>query len=212
MRILLVEDQTLLRQHLLQYLSDCFPGSTITEAKSLADLKQLSAQNTSFELAVVDLDLPDGNALEWIGQETLKPNAPKIVILSAEHHEYVIYKALHANVSGFVHKNDEHAILLTALRAVLDGGYYFSPSVNVLRQKIQRAPDFFLKILSTREQHILRLVAQNYSDTEIAAELSLKMASVGSHRKNIMSKLDLHTRDQLVAYGKEKGFDRVSSS
>lgn len=210
MHILLVEDQTLLRQHLAGFIAECLPGSTITEASTCAELEGITRQRRDFGLAVVDLDLPDGNALEWI-QETMKgATPPKIIILTSETRDYLIYKAISSNVSGIVHKNDDHAVLKAALRAVVDGAYYFSPTVNVMRQKMQASPDYFLKILSAREQEVITLLAQGYSDDEIASELSLKVASVGTHRKNLMAKLDLHSRDQLVAYGKEKGFDRIN--
>lgn len=210
MHILLVEDQTLLRQHLARFVVDCLPGSLITEATTVAELRRVTEHDQKFALAVVDLDLPDGNALDWVREVSKQSWAPKIVILTSENREYVLYKAIHSNVSGFVHKNDDHSVLKTALRAVLDGGYYFSPTVNLIRQRMQSAPDFFLKILSAREQEILRLIAMGYSDDEIASQLSLKVASVGTHRKNLMTKLDLHSRDQIIAYGKEKGFDRLS--
>lgn len=211
MRILVVEDQTLLRRHLLEFVGSCFPQSSVTEATTVDELRRFRAENTHFDLAVVDLDLPDGNALEWIVDVKKDPQSPKIVILSSETHEYVIYKALHADVSGFVHKNDSHAVLATALRTVVDGGIYFSPTVNGLRMQMQSSPDFCLKILSTREQQILRLIGQNYTDAEIAEQLSIRQSTIGSHRKNIMAKLGLHSREQLFIYSKEKGFDRLSA-
>lgn len=211
MRLLIVEDETILRRHLMQFVADCFPAAVVSEAKSVSDLHTILNEKEVFDLALVDLDLPDGNALAWVNEVKKRYGSTKILILSSEHHEFVIHRALHSEINGFVHKNDEPAILIAALRAVLAGGHYISPTVNAIRQKIHSSPTFFQKLLSPREQELLVLMGKGYNDEEIAAQLSIKTSGVGAHRKNLMTKLDLHSREQLVAYAKAKGFDRISS-
>jgi two-component system response regulator NreC len=207
LRILVVEDQTILRQLLCQHLQGTYPGCEVTEFSTLAQCRGVSASCPRLDLAIVDLDLPDGNAMDWV-QEWLKNEDNKAIILSSINEDYVLFRALQSNVQGYVHKNDATEMLHTAIGVVLAGGVLFSPTVQEMRTRMQADPAFFNKILSEREQEVLELLGKGLPVSEVAALLGLREVTVGDHRKHIMNKLGLHSQGDIMVYAREKGFVR----
>lgn len=208
---LVVEDQNMFRNAIKRELSEQYPGCKFTEARTLAELQGLSHQLHDYHLAVVDLELPDGTALDWISEVSQLPNAPLIIILSSVEakHEFIVYRAAEAGIPGFVHKNDDTSVLHQAIRIVMSGGMFFSPTVQQMRRHIQGKPDFFNKILTPREQEMLRYIGEGHSNEEIAEKMAIRLASVLEHRKRIMTKLDIHKERELMRYALEKGFSRI---
>ena len=96
-----------------------------------------------------------------------------------------------------------------AIRTVLAGGIFFSPMVQRMRMRMQSGADFFNKILSEKEQEVLRYLGLGMADEEVAAVLGLQVSSIAIHRKHIMRKLDLHSQVDLMRYAIEKGFARI---
>jgi len=208
---LVVEDQNMFRNAIKRELSDQYPGCKFTEARTVAELRALSHRVSEFSLAVVDLELPDGTALDWISETAEHAGAPPIIILSSvdPKHEFIVYRAAEAGIPGFVHKNDETAVLHQAIRIVMSGGMFFSPTVQQMRRRIQAKPDFFNKILTPREQEMLRYIGEGRSNEEIAEKMAIRLASVLEHRKRIMTKLDIHKERELMKYALEKGFSKI---
>ena len=204
---LVVEDETLLRQLLCQHLRGAYPGSKITEAATLAEAKSHAAG--SFDLAIVDLELSDGNSLEWAQDWAAKDDCPRIIILSSHDEDLILYRALRSRIPGFVHKNDATEVLHAAIKTVLAEGTFFSPTVQRMRMQMQSHSDFFNKILSEKEQEVLKYLGAGMADEEVAAVLGLQALSIAVHRKHIMRKLDLHSQVELMRYAIEKGFARI---
>jgi DNA-binding NarL/FixJ family response regulator len=203
-----VEDQTLVRRLLVAHLRGRYAECRIDEAGSVAELAGAEATQTA-DLTILDLELSDGSALDWVEGWAARQAAPRVVILTARDEDYVLFRALRSNLPGFVHKEDEPQILHLAIDTVLAGGTFFSPTVQRLRSRLQTAPDFFHRILSEREQKILELIGGGLDDSEAAGLLGLRGSSVADHRKNIMGKLGLHSRPELMRYAIEKGFSRI---
>jgi DNA-binding NarL/FixJ family response regulator len=205
----LIEDQTILRQLLRQHLQQTYPGSRITEAGTLAETHAIATPTARFTLAVVDLELPDGNALSWVEEWAKTQEQPKIIILTSASEDYVLYRAIHSNISGFVHKTDDTSMLHLAIKTVLAGGVFFSPTVQKMRTRMQTDPDFFQKLLTEKEQRILALLGQGLSNEQAGAMLGIKTLTIADHRRNIMSKLGLHNQAELMRYALEKGFSHI---
>jgi DNA-binding NarL/FixJ family response regulator len=205
----LVEDQIILRQLLKSHLQTEFPGCRISEAGSLAEVRGLEKTIGKIDLAIIDLELPDGNALDWVEAWVKTPTEPRAIILSAISEDYILFRALHSNLPGFVHKSDNTEMLHLAIRTVLAGGVFFSPTVQRMRSRMQVDPDFFEKVLTEREQTILGHLGQGLSNEEVAQLLGLKESSIADHRKNIMNKLNLHNQAELMRYAVKKGFSRI---
>jgi DNA-binding NarL/FixJ family response regulator len=208
LRFFILEDQTILRELLRTHLEKEYPGSSIVEAQTLGEARAAMALSDTFDLAIVDLELPDGNALDWIIGWMQGNTQRKALILSSVHEDYVLYRALHSNVPGFVHKNDDTEVLRLAIRSVLAGGMFFSSTVQKMRSRIGADPVFFNKVLSEREQEALVYLGKGLSNEEVAEYLGLKASSVQDHRKHIMNKLGIHSQAELMRYAVEKGFSK----
>ena len=196
-----------MRELLRQHLWEACPGCRISEAATLAEARAQAAG--AFDLAMVDLELPDGNCLDWVQQWATTENCPRIVILSSHDEDYILYRALHSAIPGFVHKNDSTEILHAAIRTVLAGGTFFSPTVQRMRMRMQSATDFYNKLLSEKEQEVLQYLGLGMADEEVAAVLGLQVNSILFHRKNIMQKLSLHSQVDLIRYAIGKGFSKI---
>jgi DNA-binding NarL/FixJ family response regulator len=206
---LVVEDQTLVRQLLIADIQKKIPGCAITEAGSLEELTRLDSKGLGpVSLAIVDLELPDGNALDWVEAYASRPERPKVLLLSSMVEDFVLARALRSQTSGFVHKNDSRETLMTAIELVLAGNLYYSPTVQRLRIAMNSDPDLFSKILSEKEQEILKLIAEGNSNEEIAEIEGSKVTTILFHRKNIMHKLNIHSAPELMRYAFQKGFAR----
>ena len=204
---LLIEDETILRELLNQHLGAAYPGCQISEASTFADARAQAAG--TFDLAIVDLELPDGNCLDWVQAWAAKENCPRIVILSSHDEDFILYRALRSAIPGFVHKNDPTQVLHEAIKTVLAGGTFFSATVQRMRMRMQSNAEFFNKILSEKEQEVLRYLGLGMADDEAAAMLGLQPNSIMFHRKQIMQKLDLHSQVDLMRYAIEKGFVQI---
>jgi DNA-binding NarL/FixJ family response regulator len=207
LQFLLVEDQQLLRELLRAHLEHEFPGCRIIEIETLAELANVKS-DSAFDLSIVDLELPDGNAMEWVIDRVKQPLEPRVLILSSSDEDYVLYRALHSNIPGFVHKNDSTETLLSAIKTVLGGDVFFSSTVQKMRSRMQSEPLFFAKILSDREQEILKYIGRGLRNAEVAQMVDppLSESTVADHRKRIMQKLKLHREADLIRYAQEKGF------
>jgi len=207
LQFLLVEDQQLMRELLRSHLQREFSGCNIVEIESLAGLLKISSSSV-FDLSIVDLEMPDGNAMDWVIERVKLPEQPRVLILSSSDEDYVLYRALHSNIPGFVHKNDNTETLLAAIKAVLAGDVFFSSTVQKMRSRMQSEPLFFAKILSDREQEILKHIGRGLRNSEIAQLVNppLSESTVADHRKRIMQKLKLHREADLIRYAQEKGF------
>ncbi len=192
LRFLIVEDQTLVRQLVIADVQKKFSGCGIIEAGSLEELKQLDSKGLGpLSLAIVDLDLPDGNALEWVEAYTKREGRPNVLLLSSMVEDFVLARALRSHAAGFVHKNDSRDSLIAGIELVLGGRF---PTTRRpwrrLRSSMDSDPVLFSKILSDKEQQILRLIAEGNSNEEIAEIEGSKVATILFHRKNVMNKLN----------------------
>jgi DNA-binding NarL/FixJ family response regulator len=207
-RFLLVEDQKLLRELLRTHLIDEFAGCEVVEVATLAELLRIG-DGERFDLSIVDLQLPDGNAMEWVTGWVEHESEPNVLVLSESDEDYVLFWALNSKVQGFVHKNDDRSTLLTGIKTVLNGGLFFSESVKKMRARMGSDPMFFNKVLSVREQEILKHLGAGLRNAEVAQMLSLTEQTVQDHRRRIMKKLGLHREAELIRYANRKGFSQI---
>jgi DNA-binding NarL/FixJ family response regulator len=210
LRFLLIEDQVLVREFLRRDLQEVYPNCTITLAGNLEEIRLIEQKRTDFDLTIVDLNLPDGNALEWVQRSLKARPEQRIVILSALNEDYLLYQAMHCAVPGYVHKNDKPEVLRQAIKTVLAGQVFYSPSILQMGREQQADPRFFNKLLTAREQEVLQSFGQGLADGEIAALLGISQFTVAAYRKQIMAKLDVHSLGELMKYAVAKGFSRLN--
>lgn len=186
---------------------DMLFAQTITAAVELY-------QSQSIKFLLVDLNLPDGNGIDFI--ERLKAcsdcDAP-IMVLSAWNALDVIYQALHAGATGYVVKEKDDFELMFSIRTMLKGGAIIDPAIakKILKKftnDTQRLTDTASpkhNLLSPRESEILCFVGEGLSNIEIASELHISKFTVQVHIKNIYQKLEVHSRTKAVQIAKNLG-------
>jgi DNA-binding NarL/FixJ family response regulator len=118
----------------------------------------------------------------------------------------ILYRALTCGVAGFVHKSDSLELLQTAVKTVLGGAGFLSPNIQKMRASMSAHPDFFAKILSDREQAVLRCIAQGLSVPETASMLGVSENAIRKHHHAVMGKLGIHNDQELTLYAVRKGF------
>jgi DNA-binding NarL/FixJ family response regulator len=209
-KIIIAEDQTLVRQGLRSLLQSEKKLKVIAEAENGIEAIRF-VEKYKPHLILLDLAMPKMSGLSAI--EDIKKRFPntKIIALTFHSSEEYILEAFNLGVDGYCLKKDSHSELLAAIESVLSGKKFISPSISskVLegyiegRQKLKRKTSW--ETLTQREKEVLKLVGEGYSSIEIGNILFISSKTVDKHRSNIMNKLDLHSAAALTAYAMEKG-------
>jgi DNA-binding NarL/FixJ family response regulator len=171
------------------------------EANNGFELLQMLKQRTC-DVLVTDLSFPEGpDGLDLV--KTVQEEYPKIAVLVMSMHseEQIGVRALKAGASGYVMKGSMPSELISAIRKVASGGRYVSPALaEQLATELagKRKPSH--EKLSDREYKVLCLLASGKGQTEIAHELFLSPATVGTYRSRILTKLDLRNTAELIRY------------
>jgi DNA-binding NarL/FixJ family response regulator len=209
-KIVIAEDQTLVRQGLRSLLSSEPKLKIVAEAENgLEAIRRVTKYKP--DLILLDLAMPKMSGISALKE--IKRQLPGVKILALTFHtsEEYILEAFESGADGYSLKNDSHAELLSAIDSVLSGKIYLSPIISdrVLkgylegRQKIK--PYTLLEKLTQREKEVLKLVGEGYSSPKIGDILCISSKTVDKHRSNIMNKLNLHSASALTAYAIEKG-------
>jgi DNA-binding NarL/FixJ family response regulator len=209
-RIIIAEDQTLVRQGLRSLLSSETELQVVAEAENGLDAIRCAVKHKP-DLILLDLAMPKMSGISALKEIKRQFSGIKILALTFHTSEEYILEAFESGADGYCLKNDTHAELLSAIKNVLSGKIYLSPTISgkVLegyiegKQKIK--PDTSLEILTQREKEVLKLVGEGYSSPKIGNILCISAKTVDKHRSNIMNKLNLHNASALTAYAIEKG-------
>jgi two-component system response regulator NreC len=210
-RILLVDDHAVVRAGLRMLLAADPELEIIGEAETGVEGVRLALELTP-DVVLMDISMPDMNGIE--ATRKIKADAPGVAVLALTMYEddQYFFEMLGAGASGYVPKRAAPNDLIAAIHAVRGGGVYLFPSVaralvNDYLDRPERsdAPGDAFDVLTDREREVLTLIAQGLSNTEIAEQLVISPKTVNRHRENIMMKLDLHNRVELVRYAIEKG-------
>jgi DNA-binding NarL/FixJ family response regulator len=209
-KIIIAEDQTLIRQGLRSLLSSEAELKVVAEAENGLDAIRCAKKHKP-DLILLDLAMPKLSGISALKE--IKRQFPKTKILALTLHtseEYII-EAFESGVDGYCLKNDTHAELLSAINNVLSGKIYLSATISdkvlkgYLEKERKNIPNTSLEKLTQREKEVLKLVGESYTSPEIGDILCISAKTVDKHRSNIMNKLNLHTASALTAYAIEKG-------
>jgi two-component system response regulator NreC len=210
-RVLLVDDHAVVRAGLRMLLAADPEIQIAGEAESGADGVRQALELLP-DVVLMDISMPDMNGIE--ATRRIKADAPDVVVLALTMHEddQYFFEMLGAGASGYVPKRAAPNDLVAAIQAVKGGGVYLFPSVaralvnDYLDRPVrQGGPGRAFEVLTEREREVLTLIAQGLTNQEIADRLVISVKTVNRHRENIMTKLDLHNRVELVRYAIEKG-------
>ena len=199
LRLLLVEDQTVVREGLRQ-LVESEPGLTVAgEAAAVAEAVTVGRQVRP-DVVLLDLKLPDGSGLDAARQLLAGPEPPAILVLSTFEDVALIRSALAMGCSGYLPKSASFAEIVSAVRAAAAGTVVLHPS---LAGKVARAGD--QADLAESELAMLKLLASGASYAEIGTRLYMSERTVRRHMNALFAKMGVATRAQAVAEGLRRG-------
>ena len=209
-KILLCDDHAVVRMGLKMLLNNNKDIEVIGEASEGDEAIGL-AQELKPNVVIMDLSMPHGKDGLTATTE-LKKLMPEVAILILTMHddEEYLFRAIQVGASGCILKSAPQEELLGAIRSVSNGNAYLHPSATkrLMEEYIgsvkQGNSDTF-HLLSDREKEVLTLIAKGFSNKEIAEKLFISVKTVETHKSNLMEKLQMKTRPELVAFALKKG-------
>ncbi|MGK8507228.1 response regulator [Nocardia asiatica] len=214
-RVVLVDDQALIRTGLRMILEESDDIDIVGEAENGFDAVRLAAELDP-DVTLMDVRMPGLDGIEATGRIVGRDAAARVLILTTFNLDEYAFSALRAGASGFVLKDIPADELARAIRSVASGDAVVSPRVTRLLLDIHatRLPDIgegpvavstTLGRLTRRETEVLQEMAQGLSNTEIAEKLVVSEATVKTHVRSILAKLNLRNRVHAVIYAYETG-------
>jgi len=209
-RVLVVDDHTLIRQGIVGLLESQPDIEVVAEAGSAPEAVA-AATRLAPDVVLMDVSMPGTSGLEATRSIRAGSPATRVLILTIHDREDYLYEALRAGASGYVLKGADVQELLRAVRSAARGEMYLYPGatktliedyVRSVRGGPDREP---YDGLTEREREVLRLIAQGQTTAEIATHLVLSPHTVQSHRDHVMAKLDLHSKAALIKYAIARG-------
>jgi two-component system response regulator NreC len=208
--ILIADDHGVLRAGLRALLSAEPDLEVIADADNGNDALRLATELRP-EVILLDVNMPGMGGIEVTRHlKEVLPEA-RVLILTVHEDESLFQEAIQAGASGYIIKRAVESELIDAIRAVKRGDLYVHPAMTraLLRDiapKVATKNDEPVEALPPREIDVLKLIVQGYTNRQTAEALSISVRTVESHRANLMGKLNLRSRVDLVRYAKENNF------
>lgn len=209
--VLLVEDHSAFRQALALTLGLEPDMHVIGQARTVAEARRLIARDVSIDVAVLDLDLPDGHGVELIRFLHDTHPAAQPLILTASSGRRLLAQAVEAGAAGVLHKSCDIEEIVRAVRRLAGGGWLMSPTeLAMLLQEARSGPGEHLlqagpNRLTPRERDVLALLGEGLSDKEIGTRLRIGKDTVHTHMVNLLGKLGAESRLQALIIAIRQG-------
>jgi two-component system response regulator NreC len=199
--VVLVDDHAVVRGALKALLDGQEDIEVVGEAGDIAAGRAIVAAKQP-RVLVLDVNLPDGLAVDSLPQ--LREGSPqtRIVLLTMERDLTLARRALDAGASGYLFKDSAHMELIEAVRAAAAGERHLAPAVAA---GLKNDGNKDGAVLSPRETEVLKLMALGHTNREIGEQLSLSVRTVETHRAHIQQKLGLSSRPELTRYALANG-------
>lgn len=200
--VLLVDDHAVVRGALKALLEGQEGLEVVGEAGSIAAGRAALAEQRP-RVVVLDVNLPDGLAVEALPELREASPETEVVLLTMERDLTLTRQALEAGAKGYLFKDSAHLELIEAVRAAARGEQHLGPAVAAgLRDS---TGDEERPVLSPRETDVLKLMALGHTNREIGEQLELSVRTVETHRAHIQQKLGLSSRPELTRYALANG-------
>jgi two-component system response regulator NreC len=206
-KIMLVDDHGVLRAGLRALLSSEKDMQVVGEAGNVTEALRLAGELAP-DVVLMDISLPDDSGIEATLKIKMRHPKTSILILTIHEDESLLRAAIQSGASGYILKRAVASELVNAIRSVYAGDMYIHPAMTrslVGESASLSAVGESTPTLTARELDVLRLIAQGFTNRQIADKLTLSIRTVESHRANLMEKLDLHSRVELVRYATKRG-------
>ena len=207
-RVLIADDHVIVRSGIKLLLESEEGIEVVGEAQNGREAIEMS-NSLKPDIVLMDIAMPEIDGLEAARQIKSELPDTEILVLTMHRSEEYFFEMLKAGASGYLLKGAETSDLIQGIRTVAGGEVFLYP---IMAQKLVR--DYLTrlsneettnKLLSKREKEIILLLADGFTSKEIAEKLVISPSTVHSHRTNIMRKLDLNSRHELIRYAREKG-------
>lgn len=205
-RVAIVDDHTLFRQGLRALLEIDGCSEVIGEAENANQSLEL-AINLKPEVILMDIAMRDMDGLTAARRILDVVPETKIIFLTQyENKEYVL-PAVRCGASGYILKRSAADVVVKALQKVANGGFYLDPELSDILINTYKEPDYDneFETLTEREREILILLAKDKTNKEVSSILGISVKTVDYHRTNLMRKLGIHSKVELVKYSIKKG-------
>ena len=209
MRLLLADDHALVRRGMKALIDTQSSFAVVAEAADGVEAVALCEEHQP-DVAVLDVAMPRLSGIDVAERVRRMANPPHVIMLSMHADESYILRALKAGAGAYLLKDATDEDLLPAIRAVTTRRHYFSEAVSRLlseefvTQLRRRGLTDSYELLTDREKEVLLLLAHGRTNKEVAAELSVGVSTVETHRGNLMQKLGLHSTAEIVLYAVRK--------
>jgi DNA-binding NarL/FixJ family response regulator len=213
-RIVVADDHTLFRQGIRTLIASEADMEVVAEASNGGDAIEKCGELRP-DVVLMDIGMPGLSSFEATRQiKKIRPET-KILFLTMYDDEDYLVEGMEVGASGYVLKDSAANQLVAAIRDICRGGSYLSPRmlsqlVDDFRCRIKttnRLPRF--ATLTTREREVLKMLAEGNSVKEIAGDLNLSVKTIEAHKFNLMRKLDIHNKAQLVQYAIQKKIIKI---
>lgn len=214
-RVLLVDDHAILREGLRSTLGDDGGVKVVGEAGSGREALERVAECDP-DVVVMDVEMEELNGIEATRQILHEHPDIAVIALSRFTDREIVQAMLGAGALGFVSKQNVYAELRRGIEQVAAGGAFLGPKIagSVVRDYaagLTREADAGLEQLSPREKEVLQLLVEGHTTEEIADALHISGHTVGSHRQNLMRKLDIQTIPELTKFAVRQGLTPLDS-
>ncbi len=209
-RVFIAEDQTILREGLKSMLASMSDIEVVGEAEDGREaIRGVNEHNP--DLIILDLSMPRMNGLEAIKEIKKASPDTKILILTIHDTEEYIFPTIKAGADGYLLKYATQVELKKGIKKILEGKAYLTPDISgkIIEGFVENDKKLKTKSswdsLTSQERKVLKLVAEGYTNKDIADYLCISKQTVAKHRANLMEKLDIHDVPTLTMYALEKG-------
>ena len=203
-RLVIADDHAIMRSGLKQIFTMMPDVSVVGEASNGAEVLEHLHQ-VPFDLLLLDLNMPGINGADLIARvKAHRPDLP-ILVLSMHNEPQIAARVLKAGATGYITKDCEPDILLTAIRKVAAHGHYIAPDIaeEMAFDLTTTAQRPLHRLLSEREAEVFRLLTAGKSVNEIAKELAISNKTVSTHKVRVLEKMKLTNMADLMRYAME---------
>lgn len=209
-RVLVVDDHTVVRDGICALLALAGDIEVVGEASNGSEALKI-VKETNPDVVLMDIAMPIMGGLEATRRINKEFPRTKVLVLTQYDDKEYVFPVIESGAAGFISKAAASSELASGIRSVYKGDSYLSPSVakllveNYRHTTVKQASQDPYDHLTEREREVLKLLAEGYSTQKIANMLVITPKTVEGHKTNLMAKLGIHNRTDLIKYALRKG-------